>query len=141
MSGAISPPPPMPMPPPGGAMGGPPPAALAALGRMMPQGGSSLPGLGAQADGLAGLKSVVGLLQNLLPKFEAGSEVHSQVTKAIATLSKHLPTGQEAQGIQASQLIDLMRQHARNVMLARVLQGGGGAPAPGVAPATPPAGV
>lgn len=145
MSGAMTPPPGPPGLMPGGPMGGPslPPAGpLAALGRMMPQGGAaSLPGLGAQADGLAQLKNIVGMLQGVLPKFEAGSEVHKAALKAVTDLSRHVPSGAEAQGVQISQLRDMIAQSMRNAMLARVLQNGGGAaPAPAIAPATAPAG-
>lgn len=138
MSGSLPVPVPA-APPPGGAPGPAPAALLAALGRMRAAAPASLPGLGAQADGLAKLKTAVGMLQTSLPSLGIGSEVHKAVVKAIQALSPHLPSGEDAPKLHIAQLLQMADAARRNAVLAHLLQmQGGAAPAPQMTPTTPP---
>lgn len=143
---ALMPPPAgMPGAPPGAgaSAGGPPQAAmLAALGRMRAPPAEALPGLGAQADGLAGLGTAVAMMQTELPKIAPGSEVHKAVLKAIQLISPHLPTaGGNPQTPGIDQLARIMQAVKTNGLLAHLMAAQGNAPgAPPMAPVTAPGG-
>jgi hypothetical protein len=112
------------------------------LGKMRQPPVDALPGLGAQADGLAGLATAVGMMQAELPKMAPGSEVHKAVLKAIQLVSPHLPTANAGpQTPMVDQIRALMQSTQRNAMLTHLMaQQGGAASAPPMAPVTPPGG-
>ena len=142
MSGAMMPPPGAPMgaPPPAAPPGGAPPAAiLAALGRLRGPSPAMLPGMGAQADGLGDVRTAIGMLQAALPKISMGSEAHKAIVKAIQLVSPHIPGGDDTTKLHLAQLAQLADNARRHAMLAHLQQAGaGGAPAPMMAPTTPP---
>lgn len=114
--------------PPGPPQGGGP--VLAALARRNQQPNVSAPGQGDFAKGLMMLKSAVDMLQAALPSLPAGSQQHKDAIKALGGLSKHLPQGAPAAGVQQTQLGDMLRNTVRNALMQRIMasqQGGGGA--------------
>lgn len=140
--------------PPGG--GGPPPVAggggpspvLAALARARMQAQPSQPGQGTQGGALQKIAMAVELLQSALPALPNGSHHRRSVLTALTHLDRmggrEVPMGAQQTGIQ-----DLLRAHAQNAMMQRLMQqrggqagppGGGGGPVgppPGMQPSTP----
>jgi hypothetical protein len=97
---------PMPMPgaPP---MGGAPPS---------PAGGGTGPAAahgpmaGNAAQGMAKVKVGLEALQSALPMIPMGSELHTDLMKAVSSIAKHLPQGaDQGGGAQIQQLLDLIR--------------------------------
>jgi hypothetical protein len=138
-------PPPGPQPPAGppGAGGG----FLASMARnqMGPQ--ISAPGPGNMADAMTKIQQAIGILQQALPGLPLGQKLHTDVTRSIGNLSRHLG-GQAgmgpAAGVQKTSLMDQLRDTIRNQMLQRVLgqqgQARPGAGAGGPAGPQPPGG-
>src|SRR5271157_1187095 len=115
-----------PLPP--GLMGGPP-----AIGPMMaPQGN---PGNALAA--ISKVKSAVTLLQEALPAIPMGSDVHTDVLKAVGMLAKHSDQGQATDQSQITQLMAMIQKLATqqpNAALQRMAQ----PPSPTASPALPP---
>ena len=94
------------------------------------------PHMGAAVNGLAQVRTAVEMLQKSLQGLPMGSPEHTDVMKAISTLSKHVGQQQDDQGAKVQQLAELARSAQTNPQagaLARMFPqpgGGGGPPAP-----------
>ena len=141
-----------------GAQDAPPDAPAAPDGGGAPQGGGpiiaamlrqrnapqiSAPGPGNQADSLNTLRTGIGLLQQALNGFEAGSKIHQDILTALRSLGRHMPQDSSTAGVEKTNLLDMIRNVGRNALLQRIMsqqQGGQGgqqapmpsAPQPGV---------
>jgi hypothetical protein len=149
-----------PPPPPGGGggppggppspSGGPPGGGpiLAMLGRQQMGPPVTAPGPGNMAQGMMMLTQAHGLLTQALQMFPAGSPQWKDVHKSLGSLGRHMSQGAPETGAQQTNLMDLLRNVAKNALLQRIMQQRGGSPggggnepgpgAPGVpSPATP----
>jgi len=124
-------------------MGGKPPMGGPAPAGMGPAAG---PG-GMAGNQMAGLQKVqigVKALIDALPMLPLGSEIQSEVMKAVQSIGKHVAGAAEG-GDHAGlmqQLALMGRQAKANPMQAQALDqmGGGGAPPPGAGAGAPPLG-
>lgn len=76
--------------PPGPGMGSAPPGPQGGTGAAMQTG----PMQGSAAQGMAAVKMGLEALQNSLTKIPMGSDLHTEVLKAITNISKHMAEGQ-----------------------------------------------
>jgi hypothetical protein len=132
---------PGPMPggaPPGGPPGGGP--ILNALAQRMRGPQVSAPGPGDQASAQTMIMHAIGMLQAALPNLPPGSPLHKDVLNAASRLSRHVPQGAPAAGVQQTQLGDLLKNVVKNALLQRIMaqqkpqQGGGGGQSAGPSP-------
>jgi len=85
---------------------------------------------------LSKIKSALTLLQEALPAIPLGSDVHSDILKAVSTLAKHAGDSNQGQGTDQQQITQLMAliqrlaQQKPNAALANL--------SPNAPPATPP---
>lgn len=91
----------------------------------------------------------IGMLQQALPGLQVNTPVQQDVLRALQRLSKHVPQGMPAVGVQQTQLTDLLKNVMKNALLARIMgqqgqQPGGGpaqpagqSPLPGAAAQAP----
>lgn len=113
---------------PPGLMGGPP--GIGPMGA--PQGN---PGNALAA--ISKVKSAVTLLQEALPAIPMGSDVHTDVLKAVGMLAKHSDQGQATDQSQITQLMAMIQKLATqqpNAALQRLAH----PPGPNAPPALPP---
>jgi hypothetical protein len=107
---------------------------LAAL--MRSRGGQqpSAPGQGNQADALTRLKNAVELIESSLGGLDKGSRPYQAAIDSLRRLTRFLPQGAGAMGVQQTDLLNIMRGLMRNAMLQQIIQNRGGAQAaPGAA--------
>lgn len=109
------------------AGGGP---ILAALARRQQGPQVSAPGAGDQASALTQIQNALGLMQQALGSLQAGTPVYRDVLRALQSLSRHMAQGQPTAGVQQTQIKDMLRNVARNALLANIMnqqqQGGTG---------------
>jgi hypothetical protein len=125
-------------------MPGAPPPPMGGAGT----GAATAPGpmAGSAAHGMTSVKIGLEALQKALPQLPMGSELHSDVMKAISNISKHLSDQAGQGGGQIQQLMELMRAAKTGggqPNMAAMMPGGGAAaggapPPPGGAPPPPP---
>jgi hypothetical protein len=142
-----APAPPSPAPAAGGAPPGGPPGGgpiLAALANKQRPGPKiSAPGPGDQANSMTMLMQAVGMIQQALPGLTAGTPIHQDALRAVTRLSKHIPSGQPTEGVQRTQLQDLLQNLLKGPLLARIIgqqrqqQPGGQPGGPAPMPSTP----
>lgn len=113
-----------------------------ARSRMGPQ--VSAPGPGNQADSMNKIIQAINLLKMAGLGLPPGDKVHSDVYKAITSLSRHLGGAAgigPAAGIQKTMLGDQMKETVKNMLLSRIIGAKGqsqpGAPAEAPMPSTP----
>ena len=93
---------------------------------------------GNQAVGMAKVKIAVGILQEALGTLPLGSEMHTEILKAVSNITKHMDGG----GVSPSEMIQQMSALAQKARAAppAVPSLQGGAPPPGAgAPPSPAA--
>ena len=86
---------------------------------------------GQAADGMAGIREAIKILQDNLTKLPIGSEPYKSVLSAIQGISKHVPPSNEVPGVQRTALRDLQQNSQKNAMMEAVMRSMG---APGGAP-------
>jgi hypothetical protein len=117
-----------------------------ARNRMGPQ--ISAPGHGDMASAMTKIQQAIGLLQEAQMGLPPGQRLHTDVNRAVGTLSRHLGgaggmAGPGA-GVQKTSLTDQLRDTVRNMMLHRILsmqkppQGADQSPAGPAPPGGPP---
>lgn len=89
---------------------------------------SPTPDRGSQVKALSQLRVAVRILEMLVPTLGAGSEPGQAVLKAITTLSKFVPPGSTAGGVEKNTMQDLLMQQAQQspMMAAMKAMGQGG---------------
>jgi hypothetical protein len=90
------------------------------------------------------LMQAVGMIQQALPGLAPGTPIHQDALRAVTRLSKHIPSGSPGEGVQRTQLQDMLQNLLKNPLLAKIIQqqrqsaGGGGQPGgPPPMPSTP----
>jgi hypothetical protein len=90
--------------------------------------------MGSQAAAAQKVKQALLMLETALPELELSTPLHGAVRTSINALAKHLPQGEQNQGLQASAIRDLaLKQKQQAPMLQALMQKaqqGGGAAAP-----------
>lgn len=106
----------------------------------------SAPGPGDQASSMTMLMQAIGLMQSALAGLQPGTPIQQDALRAVQRLSRHVPQGAPAAGVQRTQLEDLLRNIVKNVLLQRIMGqrnqqgapgGGGASPIPGAMPQAP----
>lgn len=86
----------------------------------------------AKMDITSGLK----FLQRALPNLPMGSDLHTDILKAVMSISKHASQPGEPEGPQAQNIQSMARQMGQNAhQVAAMRQVGGGPTSPGAPPA------
>lgn len=91
------------------------------------------------------LMQAIGLMQQAIGGLQPGTPIHQDALRALQRLSRHVPQGAPAAGVQRTQLEDLLRNVVKNVMLQKIMgqrnqqgaPGGGGAQQQAPMPSTP----
>lgn len=87
---------------------------------------------GAAANGMAGVRTAVQILQSELPKFPIGSDLHKAVMTAITSLSRHAPEAEASPGVQQTALAGAQQQSQQQAPMQALMSsmggGGGGMP-------------
>ena len=132
--------------PPGGARpGGPPPGGgpvLAALANKQRGPQPSAPGPGDVASSTTMVMQACSMLTQALPGLQTGTPLQQDCLKALQRLTKHVPQGAPAVGVQKTQLMDMLQSLAKNVLLAMLSgrqRGGPGGPGGQAGPPGAPA--
>lgn len=102
----------------------------------------SAPGPGDMGSSTMLVMQAYGLLKQALPGLLPGSPIEQDILKITQRMSRHLPQGQPAAGVQQTQLMDLLRNVLKNALVQKIMgqmkpgQGapGGGAPGGGGPP-------
>lgn len=81
----------------------------------------SAPGPGDAAHSMTYLMQAVGLMQQALPGLQPGTPVQQDLLRAVQRLSRHVPQGAPAVGVQKTQLEDLLRNLVKNVLLSKIM--------------------
>lgn len=115
-------------------MGAPPPMGGAT-------GPASAPGplAGSASQGMAKLKIGLEALQAALPMLPMGGELHTDVMKAVSSLTKHLGDKGNDPGAGIQQLLEMLRNAKQGGAPPQAAMMPGGPP-PGGAPPAPPMG-
>ena len=118
-------------------MPGQPPAGPQALTQPTPNRGS-------EAAGLAFVGGAVEALKRALSMLDVASEPGQAVMKALSSLSKHVPPGSTAPGIENNAFAQLMNERKQNNPLIQLMRSRGQAMPSGIPPggggaAPPPA--
>ena len=128
--------PPMPMP----GAGAPPPPGGGGTGPVTAGG----PLAGSSTQGMAKVKLGLEALQAALPMIPMGSTLHTDVMKAVSSISKHLGEGEaggQGGGQQIQQLLELLRAaklHGAPPQAGMMPGAPGGAPPPPPGAGAPP---
>lgn len=93
------------------------------------------PNEGSQQMGFVNAESAMQMLEQALPSLGSNTPEGAAVVKALGILSKVFQR-QEAAGLIPAQIMELTRAQQPSAM--QQMMGGGGAPAPGGAPAAAP---
>jgi hypothetical protein len=120
------------------------------LGRQQMGPPVTAPGPGNMAQGMQLITQAHGLLTQALQMFPAGTPQWKDIHKSLGSIARHMSQGAPEAGAQQTNLLDLIRNVARNALLQKIMsqrsqgQGGGGGggepgpPQPGVpSPAMP----
>lgn len=103
---------------------------------------SPVPNRGLEAAGLAELSMVVRQLESIASKFPITSDAGKAIRESALKLSKHVPDGSFAPGVEQSAAMQRMKQIQQQAALMTAIRAAGaGAPAGAAAqpaPATPP---
>lgn len=133
----------------GGGPGGPPPPGgpvLAMLGRQQMSPPVTAPGPGNIAQGMLMMTQAHGLMTQALQNFPPGSPQFKDCHRALGLMSKHMAQEAPGAGVQQNNLLDMIKNVAKNALLQKVManrggppgQGGGGGPPSGAPnPSTP----
>jgi hypothetical protein len=105
--------------PPSGPAGGGPILAAIANRQRGPQ--VSAPGPGDMSNSTTLIMQAYGLLKQAIPGLQPGSPIEQDVMKITQRLSRHLPQGQPALGVQQTQLQDLLRNVLKNALLSKIM--------------------
>lgn len=81
----------------------------------------SAPGPGDMASSMTTLQQAIGLMNQALPGLMQNTPVYQDTLKALQRLSKHVPQGAPAAGVQKTQLEDLLRNLVKNVILSKIM--------------------
>ena len=95
---------------------------MAAMARRQGAPGVSAPGPGNTADSMGLLQTAYGLIQQALPGFQAGTPQHTSILRVMQLLSRHMGQGAGTEATQKVQLMDLMREGARNAVQQQMLR-------------------
>lgn len=117
--GAGPPQPPQGRPPGNPTAGGGPILAAIANKQRGPQ--VSAPGPGDMGNSTMLVMQAYGLLKQALPGLLPGSPIEQDVLKITQRMSRHLPQGQPAAGVQQTQLMDLLRNVLKNALLQKIM--------------------
>lgn len=84
-----------------------------------------VPNRGAEASAIAGLSAISDLLLRLVTQVGAGSDIGKDVLKSISLITKHIPPGSTAQGVQQSAMMKMMRDQQGQQPMAAMMQARG----------------
>lgn len=97
--------------------------------------------MGSEADGDSKMREAVHLIEMALPKFQLGTDKYKAATDCLQKLAKVFPASGEVQGVQDTQLLQLVQKAKQSAMMRQAMaqqqaqqQQGGGAPPAAVAP-------
>lgn len=97
---------------------------LAMLGKQQPP--VTAPGPGNMAQGMNLMTEAHGLMTKALPNFPPGSPQWKDCHKALGMIAKHMAQTAPDAGVQQTNLLDQIKNVAKNALLQRIMQSQGG---------------